>query len=110
MRQGIYAFYFISCFILTACKFEPDVFPPAINVFTPSFGSPGTTVTIRGYSFGKNPTVFIGNISVPISEFTPGSSTEDQIVIIVPADAVTGKIKVKSENGITSSKTDFVVK
>lgn len=74
-----------------------------ITGFSPTFGEPGTEVTIFGFGFLQNATVFFNNDQAA----TP-SITSTQIRAIVPVDAVTGRITVLQGFGATS-QTEFQV-
>ncbi|HPI11174.1 MAG TPA: IPT/TIG domain-containing protein [Catalimonadaceae bacterium] len=78
---------------------------PQILSFSPTFGSPGTFVTITGTDF-LNPTEVLFN-GTSTSNFTVISSTK--ITVYVPAGATTGKITVVSNSGTGISAANFVV-
>lgn len=81
--------------------------PPQITSFSPSFGYPGTVVTIHGTRFGPNLVknyVFFSGVRAPLR-----SADTSTIVAVVPEGAVTGRIRVSSVNGLAISETDFTV-
>jgi hypothetical protein len=78
---------------------------PVILSFSPSSGSPGTKVTIKGGSFsGANKVTFGG---VKATTFSVDSDT--QITATVPTGAKTGKITVTTPGGTATSATNFTV-
>lgn len=78
-----------------------------ITNISPSFGAPGTTVTIRGTGLGTTKQVKFGNSPTPASFDQP---TANQVVAIVPTDAVTGSISITFSNNTTlSSAASFTV-
>ncbi|MEY4200196.1 MAG: hypothetical protein RLZZ265_1936, partial [Verrucomicrobiota bacterium] len=76
----------------------------SVTSFTPTFGAPGTTVTINGTGFATATQVKFGNSS-PAS-FDIVNST--RISAVVPADAVTGPISVTA-GATASSVSSFTV-
>ena len=78
---------------------------PSINSFSPSSGSPGSTVIITGLNLSRATDVKFNGTSV--SSFTANSST--QITTIVPASATSGPISVITPNGTTASTNSFTV-
>lgn len=78
-----------------------------ITNISPSFGAPGTTVTIRGTGLGTTKQVKFGNSPTPASFDPPAAN---QVVAIVPPDAVTGSISITFSNNTTlSSAATFTV-
>lgn len=67
----------------------------SISGFTPSFGAPGTTVTINGIGLGTATEVKFGNSSA----VAPVVLSATQIQAAVPADGLTGAISVKVTAG-----------
>ncbi|NCZ97102.1 MAG: hypothetical protein EBZ44_07055, partial [Verrucomicrobia bacterium] len=79
---------------------------PYINSFSPSSGSPGTTVTLSGVNFGSSaPVVKFNGISAVAS--VSGGGT--QISATVPAGASAGAITVQTTVGLAASTADFTV-
>jgi hypothetical protein len=78
---------------------------PAITGFTPSGGSPGTTVEIVGANLTGVTSVRFG--TVPAASFQVRSAQE--IAAVVPNGAATGKITVTTPGGTASSPANFVV-
>lgn len=80
-----------------------------ITAVSPARGIPGAIVTIQGKHFGagilQNKVIFAG--AALEAELTFATSTE--IKARIPADAVTGKIIVKSGNQADTTATDFMV-
>jgi photosystem II stability/assembly factor-like uncharacterized protein len=82
-------------------------FSPTIASFTPTFGSPGTLVTISGANFDVNTgydKVRINNIETKIV-----SATSDQLIVQVPEDATTGPISIEVGNHKVISLDNFCV-
>jgi hypothetical protein len=77
-------------------------YPPPINGFSPSSGSPGTLVTINGTNF--NSVIGVTFNGMPAS-FTINSNS--QITATVPDCASTGPITVANATGTTSSSSNF---
>jgi len=81
---------------------------PSITSFSPSSGSPGTRVTIRGENFvSANPHENIVMFGVEPAEVV--SSTRDQLVAIVPPGAKTSPILVMTPGGWCRTDEDFLV-
>jgi hypothetical protein len=77
---------------------------PTISSFTPTSGSPGTSVTITGSGFAGASSVAFNGVS---ATFTVGSDT--QITATVPSGATTGPISVAAPGGSTTSSGSFTV-
>jgi hypothetical protein len=77
---------------------------PAITAVSPASGLIGDTVTISG-------TTFTGLIAVRFGAAAAGvvSSTDDTIVVTVPASATTGPVTVTTGAGTATSATPFEV-
>ncbi len=79
--------------------------PPSISSFSPATGIPNATVTITGTNFSKATEVsFNGN---PALSFKVNSDAS--IAVLVPHDAVTGKISVSTLTGNAVSTANFTV-
>lgn len=78
--------------------------PTTITGFTPTSGTPGSSVTITGTSLGAATSVTFGGV---VAAFTVNSQT--QITATVPAGAVTGPIAVVTPGGTAVSATSFTV-
>ncbi|MGH2596587.1 MAG: IPT/TIG domain-containing protein, partial [Actinomycetota bacterium] len=78
--------------------------PPQLAGFSPSTGPVTTAVVITGSAFTGATSVTFGGIA---ATFTVDS--DNQITAIVPAGAVTGKIKVTTGGGSVTSATSFTV-
>jgi hypothetical protein len=78
---------------------------PTVTSFNPTWGQPGTEVTITGNGFTGATSVRIGDLLA--SSFTIDSDT--QIRAVVPVDAVNGKVAVITGNGTATSAANFVV-
>lgn len=77
--------------------------PTVITSFTPTFGGPGTSVTINGFHFGPTPVVQFNG--VPASFTVNGNGT--QITATVPVGASPGPISVQGTGGTDESLEDF---
>lgn len=78
-----------------------------ISNFSPSSGSAGTQVTIRGVGFSIIPAqneVKFNGISTTVL-----SSTLTELVVTVPIGATTGKIQVTNPTGTAISQSNFVI-
>jgi YD repeat-containing protein len=79
----------------------------SISGFTPTRGTAGTTVTIRGTGFsstaGQNTVSFGGTAAIVTS------STTTRITAVVPAGAPTGPITVTSPSGSATSGAPFTI-
>ncbi len=78
--------------------------PPAITSFTPTTGSIGSTVILRGANFSGAIAVRFNGVS---ATFTVDSAA--QITAVVPLGANSGPISVTTPNGTASSPTAFAV-
>ena len=78
---------------------------PTVLSFSPTSGSPGTSVTITGTSFTQAKGVGFGD-TIP-AQFTVNSDT--QITAVVPQGAKTGPVGVKTLGGTGISKNKFTV-
>jgi len=89
----------------SAANFTVTLPAPTITGFTPTSGSPGTSVTITGTNFTGATAVTFNSTSQPA--FTVVSAT--QITAAVPAGATTGKIHVTTPGGTANSAANFTV-
>lgn len=78
---------------------------PKLISFSPTSGSVGTAVVIKGNSFTGATRVAFGGVSA--TTFTVDSDT--QITATVPTGALTGKISVTTPGGTATSATTFTV-
>jgi hypothetical protein len=91
--------------VVTSLANYEVITPPAVTSFNPTWGKPGTEVTILGSGFTGATSVRFGDMLA--SSFTIDSDT--QIRAIVPADAADGKITVVTGNGTASSAGTFAI-
>ena len=79
---------------------------PIITLFSPTNGIPGDEIIINGANFSpiinENTVIFNDNKEAVILDANPNS-----LKVIVPDDAVTGKISVTVNNNTTTSTNDF---
>jgi endonuclease G len=79
--------------------------PTVITSFSPTFGPPGTTVTISGYNFGSSPMVeFDGTAATVVTVVNANTLTAT-----VPAGTTTGNITVTGTGGMDTSSGEFTV-
>jgi hypothetical protein len=85
---------------------------PTITSFAPTFGPPGSSVTITGTNFsgtvgGTSFTTTGVTFNNVTATFVVNSAT--QITATVPSTATTGRIRVTTPGGTATSPTDFTV-
>lgn len=80
---------------------------PIITAFAPASGSVSTVVVINGRNFLTTPANNTVRFNGTVATVTNATST--QLNVVVPAGATTGKVSVKTSNGIATSATDFIV-
>ena len=78
---------------------------PTISSFSPNAGAVGSSVVITGMSLIQASAVTIGGVK---ATFTVNSDT--QVTAVVPAGAVSGKIKITTKGGAAASATNFTVR
>src|SRR5439155_3141107 len=81
--------------------------PPTINGFSPVAGHLGVLVTVTGTNFDPNPSgnqVTIGGVAATVQ-----SASSSQLVVSVPAAAVTGVVVVTTAGGQAQSAMAFTV-
>lgn len=86
---------------------------PAIKSIQPQDGAPGTFVTLGGLGFGSQfgEVVFLGDINDPKDDAVAGPActgawSDTQVVVQVPADAVSGPIQLKNAAGSEDATDD----
>ena len=108
----------ISVMVGTAADTSAASFTVAVltvDVFTPTSGAVGTTVTITGTDFsttaGDNTVTFLGNIDADAdnAEATVSAATATLLTVTVPPDAQTGKISVMVGTAADTSAASFTV-
>jgi len=117
MKKSLYILLFISLVVviygcggdsITVPGPTPTAFAglPIITGFTPSEGTEGTSVTIKGSNFSSSGpvTVTFNGISL-----TCNSLNSTELVFILPAGAATGKIGVTTGSGTGYSENNFIV-
>ncbi len=77
---------------------------PQITSFTPTAGAPGVLVTIRGIALTNPSSVTFGGVNA-----TFNAISDTAIVATVPADALTGTIRVVTLTGPATSSNSFIV-
>lgn len=81
--------------------------PPVISSFTPTKGPMETVVTISGRNFSliaDQNKAFIGNVPLFVSDPTTNS-----LKVTIPAEAVSGKIKIEANGFSVTSAQEFTV-
>ena len=78
---------------------------PSITSFSPASGPVGTAVVITGESLTQTKSVSFGGVKAV--SFTVNSDT--QVTAIVPTGAVTGKIKIVTAGGTSTSGGTFTI-
>ena len=78
---------------------------PSITSFSPASGPVGTAVVITGESLTRTTSVSFGGVKAV--SFTVNSDT--QVTAIVPTGAVTGKIKIVTAGGTSTSGGTFTI-
>ena len=79
------------------------VVPPTIYSFSPSFGKPGTNVTILGANLLGSTTVSFNGANAVVA----GGGASNQITATVPAAATSGPITVTTTNGSFTTSSNF---
>lgn len=91
----------------------PDVTTPVISGFSPASGAIDSTVTITGTGFSstlaENVVRFSSNVAGPAPQATVVSGSSTELVVTVPAGAMTGQITVYNGNAVVSSSDSFTV-
>lgn len=78
-----------------------------VGSFSPASGLPGTTVKIAGTDFDTEPSGNIVKFNGTVAEVTDASGQE--LNVIVPKGATTGKITITAHDKTITSATDFTV-
>lgn len=89
---------------------EFTVLPPEITSFSPSEGTPGTIVTLKGFGFEAaqyNTTVKFGTVASTVVSVSP-----TEIKAVVPSEATAGlmKLVIVTPYYIIATENDFTVK
>lgn len=91
----------------------PAVTAPVISGFSPASGAIGSTVTITGTGFSStladNVVRFSTNVAGPAPQATVVSGSSTQLVVTVPAGAMSGQITVYNGYEVVSSSGSFTV-
>lgn len=92
---------------------SPAVGAPTISSFSPASGAVGSTVTITGTGFSSTPAANVVRFSTtfpgPAPQATVVSGSSTQLVVTVPAGAMTGQISVYNGNAVVGSSSSFTV-
>jgi hypothetical protein len=80
---------------------------PEITTISPSFGLPGQTITVTGKNFSS--TVSENVVMFDALAATISAASETTLVVVVPAEAKTGKIKITVHGMTATSTEDFVI-
>lgn len=79
----------------------------ALFAFTPGRGVSGMQVRLQGHGFNTQPTANLVRFAGTSATVVSGNASE--LMVVVPAGAVTGPISVTTGSKTVSSSTDFVV-
>jgi len=79
----------------------------ALFAFTPGRGVSGMQVRLQGHGFNTQPTANLVRFAGTSAMVVSGNASE--LMVVVPAGAVTGPISVTTGSQTVSSSTDFVV-
>ncbi|MBO2008240.1 IPT/TIG domain-containing protein [Hymenobacter negativus] len=90
---------------MTAVGFYDGPTARTLTSFSPGTGPAGTSIVLTGTGFLGTTAVMFNNTNAP--GFVINSAT--QITVTVPAGATTGRIRLVSSDGTTSSSTNFLV-
>ena len=99
----------VIALLVSSCKRDPEVTTPAplISSFAPAQAAPGATVVIRGQYFSKkkeeNKVKFNGTLATIVS------ATAEELVVLVPEGAVSGKLSVTIGERSATAAEDFTI-
>jgi len=101
---GIFAGYSESNFTIGKISERP-----VITSITPLKGRPGDHVIITGENFGDGFSFVIFKGIPYLAEGSVMRSTNDELEVIIPPKAISGKIYVSNGSKITASEVEFEV-
>jgi hypothetical protein len=102
------AFIFLMlCTMLSFCKSDEQKPIPSIGSFAPTSGFVGDNITISGTNFSETSSAI--TVQFNGTAATLSSSTKNEIVVTVPANATSGKISVSLNGKTATSSADFTV-
>jgi hypothetical protein len=78
--------------------------PIHLTSFSPTSGSVGARVTLKGKNLTQVTSVVIGGVRANIT-----SESASKVVVTVPENAATGTITVKANSGVAVSAVPFTV-
>ena len=101
--------YDVPPVVVNAVKLDEKAITPLpiITSFSPTKAKVGETITLKGKNFEKNLAENILKISTV--QAIVESANDSILVFKVPAGALSGKINLKTNYGLASSSTDFIV-
>ena len=101
--------YDVPPVVVNAVKLDEKAITPlpVITSFSPLKAKVGETITVKGKNFEKNLAENILKISTV--QAIVESANDSILVFKVPAGALSGKINLKTNYGLASSSTDFIV-
>ncbi len=80
---------------------------PGITSVAPTAGPVGTEVSIRGYGFGEDMDALAVDFNGTAAEIT--SATNEEVMVVVPAGAMTGPVNLIVDGTTYTSPEDFTV-
>jgi hypothetical protein len=100
-------FMYAAALLFTACNKDSPASPPVITSFFPAEGAVGASVVIKGNNFNNTAS---GNI-VQFNGITANiaAAVGNELTVIVPEGATTGKISVQVGDKAAISASDFIV-
>lgn len=111
-RQGILCVFMMV--FLAACDADKESSPtgsqnkpPTIESFSPIFGPPSASVTIRGENFSEVPddnSVTVNGVEAQVT-----SANAVKLEIVIPPGALSGQVTVSTSAGADTSEADFIV-
>jgi hypothetical protein len=87
---------------------KPVTVKPSITSFTPTSGGVGTKIVVTGKEFPIVARVTVGDVVIPVSNYTVDSST--QVTITLKEVGTSGKIQITNANGVAASADPFTFK
>lgn len=80
---------------------------PAISGFSPTIGTPGTSINVSGSNFQTTPSA--NNLTVNFRPAPLGAATTTTLAATVPTSATSGRLTITTPFGYAASTQDFFV-